>query len=153
MSQVKGQGKAISSGNYIGQESRREGKVVDNVRYISKCPFGAYYCCDTVGSKGNRVLAREKMNTIQHWKREVMNIGVGYPNLRNMVASTLEQILFAEMELSFYEPTDIICTQVSPKGESQTLDRKMKSRVSSLSQKVSEMLKSKSNVYAKGQYM
>lgn len=153
MAQVKRKGKAISSGNYIGQESRREGKIVDNVRYVSKCPFGAYYCCDTVGSKGNRASAKEKMNTIQHWKREVLNIGVAYPVLKNFVATILEQILFAEVELSFYDANDIICAQVSPKNEIITLDRKMKNRVSSLSQKVSDMFNSKSNIYEKGQYM
>lgn len=140
MAQVERKGKAISSGDYVGQESKREGKVVDGIRYISKCPYGTYYCCDTTGKKGHRTYARERMQTILQWKRGVMNIGVAYPTLRNMVSSTLEQILIAELELSYYSPDDIICEQVSPKGEVSTSARKMKSRVSSLSQKVDEIL-------------
>lgn len=145
-------GKAISSGNYVGKESKREGKIVDGTRYVSKCPFGAYYCCDTVGKKGCRSSAKERMNTVQQWKREVLNMGVAYPSLKNMVAVTLEQILFAEVELSFYNADDIICEQVSPHGECQTLARKMKSRVSSLGQKVRDMLGPRSDIYTKNQY-
>lgn len=145
-------GNAISSGNYVGSESKREGKVADGNRYVSKCPFGTYYCCDTTGKKGNRASAKERMNTIQQWKREILNMGVAYPSLKNMVSTTLEQILFAELELSFYNADDIICEQVSPHGECQTSARKMKSRVSSLAQKVNKMLGSKCDIYTKKQY-
>ena len=134
-------GKAISSGKYIGTECKREGKIVDGVEYVSKCPFGTYYCCDMTRSR-KRITAREKMATIQRWKKEVINISVAYPNLKGSTTTILEQILFAELELNFYNSDDFICAQVAPVGESQTRDRMLKSRVSSLSQRVNKILNS-----------
>lgn len=132
-------------------ESSRKGVVVDNIRYVSKCPFGTYYCCDLSGKKGSRTTAGEKLRTIQNWKREMISVSVAYPNLKNPVATVLGQILFAEVELSFYNPGDVICQQVAPQGEVQTSDRKMKSRVSSLLQKVNQILTSQRNTYMANQ--
>lgn len=115
----------------------RQGVVVDNVNFYTKGVDDEYYCTNITPVMSNRryVTKKERMKTIAKWKFSVEFIIANYPRIKfaNVV---LDELLQAEEELSHYDDDDLIFPQKCVAPSVRTLDRKLKSDVSSLRQKV-----------------
>lgn len=135
---------ALTSGTDIGREKKRGSVTTSNYQqlgYISKCPFGYYFVTSNDEKIHNRqVTAQEKYNTYEAYKREVCQLATLFTQLLGKPCkeanTILKNILVAQLELSYYKPTEYIIA-LGSSSCSSTLERTdIKNKISSFRQRV-----------------